>query len=243
LLELLIVIGIIGVLLALIAPAVTYIKGGNDVTSAAYTIKDVLDTARTYATANNTYTWVGFFEEDAPDPSQTPANSGTGRIVMSIVASKDGTMIYTGNLSSAFILDDPPNQTALIQVGKLTKVDNVHLSTFSPGPGTPPADTFLTRPAVASNASQIGDTAPPNPGLTFRYPIGSSDAQAQYRFQKIIQFNPRGEGVIDNSNYIMAPVSEIGVQPTHGTAVDTSNANPVAIQFTGFSGNVKIYRQ
>ena len=69
LIELLVVVGIIALLLVLIAPAFTYIKGGTDVTSAAYTIKGVLDTARTYAKANNTYTWVGFFEEDAPPPS------------------------------------------------------------------------------------------------------------------------------------------------------------------------------
>ena len=43
-LELLIVVGIIGLLLVLIAPAFTYIKSGTDVTSAAYTIKSVLDT-------------------------------------------------------------------------------------------------------------------------------------------------------------------------------------------------------
>ena len=60
LLELLIVIGIIAVLLVLLAPAFTTIKSGSDVTSAAYTIKGALDTARTYAKANNTYTWVGF---------------------------------------------------------------------------------------------------------------------------------------------------------------------------------------
>ena len=64
LLELLIVVGIMALLLVLIAPAFTTIKGGTDVTSAAYTIKGVLDTARTYAKANNTYTWVGFCEED-----------------------------------------------------------------------------------------------------------------------------------------------------------------------------------
>jgi len=64
LLELLIVIAIIAILLVLLAPAFTTIKSGTDVTSAAYTIKGALDTARTYAKANNTYTWVGFFEED-----------------------------------------------------------------------------------------------------------------------------------------------------------------------------------
>ena len=242
LLELLIVVGIIGLLLVLLAPAFTTIKGGTDVTSAAYTIQGVLDTARTYAKANNTYTWVGFFEENAPNPSTSPANPGTGRIVMSIVASKNGTMLYTGNLSSGVTLD--PDSTTLIQVGKLTKVDNVHLKTFSAATGVPPPDNFDTRPTPPpspAGAAQIGDTTPPNPRLTFHYPVGSSPGQ--YIFTKIIQFNPRGEGVIDNSNYTIAPVSEIGVQPTHGTTVDTNSTNLVAIQFAGFSGNVKIYRK
>src|SRR5438477_10826283 len=59
LVELLVVVGIIGLLLVLIAPAFKYIKGGTDVTSAGYTIKGPLDRARTYAMANNTFTWVG----------------------------------------------------------------------------------------------------------------------------------------------------------------------------------------
>src|SRR5438874_12944042 len=91
LLELLIVVGIIALLLVLIAPAFTTLKGGSDVTSAAYTIKGVLETARTYAKANNTYTWVGFFEEDVS--SITPGPVGIGRVVMSIVASKNGTNV------------------------------------------------------------------------------------------------------------------------------------------------------
>jgi type II secretory pathway pseudopilin PulG len=244
LLELLIVVGIIGLLLVLMGPAFTYIKGGNDVTSAAYTIKGVLDTARTYAISNDTYTWVGFYEEDVSQPSTIPATPGTGRVVISIVASKDGTMLYTGNLANPFVLDASPNQAALIQVGKLTKIDNIHLKTFSAPTGTPPPDTFNKRPAVASTASKIGDdsnTAPPNPYLTFHYPLGT--LPGQYTFTKIVQFSRRGEAVIDNSNYILTPVSEIGLQPTHGTVLDTNATNPVAIQFTGIGANVRIYRQ
>src|SRR5438477_12562071 len=96
LIELLVVIGIITILMVLIAPAFTTIKGGTDVTSAGYTIKGVLDTARTYAKSNNTYAWVGFYEENVANPaspnSDTPA---VGRLVMSIVASRDGTMLYS----------------------------------------------------------------------------------------------------------------------------------------------------
>src|SRR5882724_2869533 len=130
LLELLIVVGIIGLLLVLIAPAFTTIKGGNDVTSAANTIKSVLDTARTYAKANNTYSWVGFYEEDVSRPSVIPAPNPVcpgcvGRLVMSIVASKDGTNVY-GSTGSATI-----DATRLIQVGKLIKIENIHVPLFA----------------------------------------------------------------------------------------------------------------
>src|SRR6266404_9503728 len=131
LIELLIVIGIIAVLLVLMAPAFTNIKGGTDVTSAAYTIQGVLDTARTYAKANDTYTWVGFYEEDGSVPSVIPApkpcSGCAGRLVMSIVASKDGTTIYNPAAPGTI---DP---TRLIQVGKLVKIDNVHLAILNPG--------------------------------------------------------------------------------------------------------------
>src|SRR5438552_11168096 len=76
LLEMLVVMGIIALLMVLVAPAFTSLKSAGDATSAAYTIKGVLDTARTYAMANNTYTWVGFFEEDVSTTSTNPATTG-----------------------------------------------------------------------------------------------------------------------------------------------------------------------
>src|SRR5207249_4703636 len=197
LLELLIVMGIIGVLLVLIAPAFTYIKGGTDVTSSAYTIQGVLDTARTYAKANNTYTWVGFFEENAPPPEGPVGTSGIGRVVMSIVASKDGTVVYDPNNPATI------DATKLTQVGKLTKIDNVHLWTHTDTPQTPTGSDFDHRPNVATTYC-IGDSSPPDSATPFQYPIGNPAPSAQYIFVKVVQFNPRGEGVIDNSNYTMA---------------------------------------
>src|SRR5207237_44485 len=138
LLELLIVVGIIAMLMVLIAPAFTTIKSGGDVTSAAYTIKGVLDSACTYAKTNNTYTWVGFFEENVA--STTPGTAGVGRLVMSIVASNDGTdPTYVPPLNLT---------TSLTQVGKLTKIDNVHFASFTDGSGQPPGTTFDARPPV-----------------------------------------------------------------------------------------------
>jgi prepilin-type N-terminal cleavage/methylation domain-containing protein len=248
LLELLIVISIVALLLVLIGPAFTTIKGGTDVTSAAYTIKGVLDTARTYAKANNTYAWVGFFEEDVS--SATPGTAGTGRLVMSIVASKDGTKVYDANSTSI----DP---TRLIQVGKLVKIENIHLGLLPLGTGT--GDTFDLRPSptpAPANDSRFGElngspTAPTtNSQYPFQYPVGSPAPLAQYTFQKTLQFNPRGESNI-NSGVGVGPVTyydvkrivEVGLQATHGTQVDIISPNLVAVQITGFGGSVKIYRR
>src|SRR5436309_8410334 len=81
LLEMLVVMGIIAILMVLVAPAFTTIKSGTDATSAAYTIKGILDQARTYAMANNTYTWVGFYEENVSNPtSPNPDAPAIGRL-------------------------------------------------------------------------------------------------------------------------------------------------------------------
>jgi type II secretory pathway pseudopilin PulG len=246
LIELLVVVGIIGLLLALMAPAFTYIKGGTDVTSAAYTIKGVLDTARTYAQANNTYTWVGFIEENVENPASPNSDMpAVGRLLMSIVVSKDGTIIY-----------DPANlgpqdlTTKLTQVGKLTKIENVHLWTHTDTPLTPTGPTFDYRPNVLSTYC-IGDTSPSDSTTPFQYPVGNPAPTAQYTFVKAVQFSPRGEARINNSTvnsgaevFPLQTVAEIAVEPTHGAAAPASvPANVVAIQFTGIGGNVRIYRR
>ena len=273
LLELLIVVGIIALLLVLMAPAFTYVKGGTDVTSAAYTIKGVLDTARTYAKANNTYTWVGFYEEDVSAPSpvqaQDPRCTGcVGRLVMSIVASNNGTNLGADASSSATGTENFIDATKLIQVTKLVKIDNVHVPLFALGTGT--GDTFDARPSPtpASEApfSRFGElnalppnTAPyeaTNGGLTqfpFQYPVGNPLPTWQYRFRRTLRFSPTGECRI-NSTYNVRKIVEVGLLQTHGIATPapvsgggtsfvTWDGNVLAVQITGFGGNVKIYRR
>jgi prepilin-type N-terminal cleavage/methylation domain-containing protein len=274
LLELLIVIGIIAVLLVLIAPAFTTLKSAGDVTSAAYTIKGVLDTARTYAKANNTYTWVGFYEEDvsqlsvipAPDPRCT---SCVGRLVMSMVASKNGTNLGADVSSSATGTENFIDAAQLFQVNKLVKVDNVHLPLFNMCSSNCSGDTFDTRPVlqldpfgVGYNASRFGElniaapnTAPYdtiNNGLTkfpFQYPVGNPVPPWQYRFRRTLQFNPRGECRI-NSTYDIRRLIELGLLQTHGATAPTATPSPgqypgnvAAVQINGFAGDVRIYRR
>ena len=200
LLELLIVVGIIGLLLVLIAPAFTTIKGGSDVTNAAYTIKGVLDTARTYAKANNTYTWVNF--------TGSIGTNVTGQVQVTIAASTYG-MAYR-----AFVTT----------VGKTVTLNNTHIG--DPGARQDNQSEFETRPRPP--------TPPPD------YQLANSQS-------KCIQFNPRGEALLYGAS--MSPTIEVGVLPTHGDSLAVTNSggvllgNVVAIQVSGFGGNVTIYRR
>jgi type II secretory pathway pseudopilin PulG len=255
LLELLIVMGIVALLMVLIAPAFTTIKSGTDVTSAAYTIKGVLDTARTYAKANNTYTWVGFREENVANPvSPNTDTPKVGRVIMSIVASKDGTNVYgAGN--------GPIDPTKLTQIGKLIKIENVHVPLFALGTGT--GDTFDARPSPSpasdANNSRFGElngsspnTAPLTTPRNFQYPVGNGPPAAQYTFSQLLEFNPRGESRVIGDSAIRRVV-EIGLIQTHGVATPPPTGtgtggsifagNVVAVQVNGFAGDVRIYRR
>lgn len=227
LVELLVVIGILVIIAALVTPVFTSLNAAGNINEAVYDISGVLQGARAYATANNTYVWVGFYEEDGSRNSTTPnPTPGTGRIVISTVASKDGTMIYEPANPAAI---DP---TRLIQLNKLTKINNMHLKTFAVGKGT--GDNFDNRPPATGGSAQIGDSSPPDSTTPFQ--------SAQYTFKKAIEFNPRGEARINNSGYPITQILEVGLQPTHGATPDSGNANVAAIQVSGITGNVKIYR-
>jgi type II secretory pathway pseudopilin PulG len=231
LLELLIVIGVIGLLLVLMAPAFTTLRGGTDVTSAGYTIKGALDTARTYAKANNTYTWVGF--------AGSIGATVTGNVAISVVASKDGTDLGT---SAILVGSRVAITSGVAPVGKVIRLDNAHIGDTQPN-GRPPEDgtDFESR-------AEIDD---PN------YRIGAADAQynsAYYfieqgtQFDRWIRFSPRGEAVVKGGGTQVNPYAEVGLFPTHGTTLAATadpapSGNLVAITVSGFGGAVRIYRR
>ena len=236
LVELLVVVGIIAVLMVLMVPAFTTIKGGSDVTSAAYQIAGVLEQARTHAIAHNTYVWVGFYEENANSvsaTSATPPYPGKGRVLIGIVASRDGTEILDQGDPAT-----PLPAAKLVSLGKLVRLENLHLvdigaptggdeTRLDGRPRSPYQGGFATQNRISSeNTEQT------------KFPF----TEQGYTFHKTIRFSPTGEARI-NSTYNYRNVAEIGLRPTHGTTVDTTTRNVAAVQLTGVSGAVKIYRR
>jgi prepilin-type N-terminal cleavage/methylation domain-containing protein len=258
LLELLIVVGIIALLLVLIAPAFTSMKGGADFTNAVYGIQGLLENARTYAKANNTYVFVGLAEVDSStDPSVSPqVTTGLtpyGRVAVAVVASKDGTRQFnwTTNNQGDDWTANYSNGAHLMAVGKLQRYENLHFLVDFPS-WTPTAHP-------TSNMARYQPTGPPyslgNASSTsvtpFTWPLGSplDPNSSQYRFNRVIYFDPTGTARIataNNANAIVQ-VMELDLQPTHGSLAppiptDQDAGNHAAIQVAPMSGKMRVYR-
>jgi prepilin-type N-terminal cleavage/methylation domain-containing protein len=253
LLELLVVIGIIAIIFAFLGPAINPLKSAGDVTTAAYMITSFFEHARSYAVSNNTYVWVGVYEEDAAATKPTnaqPPYPGRGRLLLAAVAARDGTTSCEDPTSTSSTRI-PLNPALVTQVGKLVRIDNVHMADVGPpAPSSAPSPTpspdsldgrsslpyTYGRPNDYLNRISSDDTHAPNNATL--YPFVAQG----YTFYKTVRFSPIGEANI-NSTYTTKRVAEIGLLPTRGSSVDVSNRNTVAIQFSGIAGNFKVYRR
>jgi len=260
LLELLIVIGIMTLLLVLVAPAFTYIRGATDVASAVYGVKGLLENARAYAKANHTYVFVGLSEVDSSvDPSVSPqittGDTPYGRVALAAVASKDGTSQYQyattdqGNDWTA----NYANGAHLVAVGKLHTYENLHFVPVDFGSWTPTThpNSKMARYQPTGSPYILGH-ALSSSVTPFTWPLGSSlDSCYQYRFDRVIIFDPTGIARIATSTNgdAIAHVIEIDFQPSHGTAFQPLPADfnqdvgtHAVIQLGTTSGAVRVYR-
>ena len=263
LLEMLIVVAIVGLLLVLIAPAFTTIKSGSDFTNAVYGIQGLLENARTYAKANNTYVFVGFAEVDSSiDPSISPQVVGYGRVTAAVVASKDGTRHFqyaTSNQGADWQANYADSTTPeyrgghLTPIGKLQRFENLHFVPVDFGSWTPTGHpgSKMARfqptgpPYILGNAASSSVTP-------FTWPLGSPlNSGYQYKFDRVINFDPTGTARIATANNADAIVSvmEIDLLTTHGTAPSPTPTpfiqdvgNHAAIQIAPMSGEIRVYR-
>ncbi len=65
--------------------------------NATSTISTLVEQARAYAMANNTYVFVGVVETDGSQPASGPQSTGIGRVAIQAFAALDGTMNFTAS--------------------------------------------------------------------------------------------------------------------------------------------------
>ena len=237
LIELLVVIAIILVLMGLVVLPMTNMSSAGNLTKTTADIAGILEGARTYAMANNTYVWVGFAETDASRlASANPQTPGTGRIAVAVVASKDGTRGYDATSTGLGTPPWPDNKgTTLVAISPLKHFENVHLAPSLPNQGG------LSRPTISPGNYSLGNT---NSITSFDWPLGNATGAGQYSFTKVINFDPQGVPRIQTSVNADTVVTymEIDLIPTHGNNVPTTSSNVAAIQVNGMTGATRIYR-
>jgi prepilin-type N-terminal cleavage/methylation domain-containing protein len=221
LIELLTVVAIVGLLASFSMPALSSLARGGDTNHAVSGLAGLLDLAREYAVAKNTYTWVVL----AADPGALPG----GNLYAVVLASQDGSNTFDG--VSAVDLDTPATfdlggaATNLGLVRKAVAFPNVVLEALS------------SSPAPAGEAQ-----VDPNANVRFRLPA-SSARSIQFLnntpgAQRVVQFAPNGQARVSGA---LAQVIELGVKPLKGTVRDEANAS--AIRVSGMTGRTQVYRR
>jgi len=237
LVELLVVMGFMSLLFAVTVPAINSLKGSGEFTKAVDEVELTLNRARTYAMAQNTYVWVGFYEESAVSGSNgnaVPPYTGKGQVVLSVMASVDGTKIFEDDATPASL---PASR--LKPVSRLQKISRVHLADVGAPAGTGDSHTLAGRPdsPYSGDAPEASRISSESAGRT-PFPFDS----AGYTFHKTIRFSPSGEATI-NGAAVPKRLGEIGLIPANGDQVQTSSGNLAAVQFSGIGGSVRAYRQ
>lgn len=209
-LELLSVIAIVGIMAALGVANFTDIGHGAKFTEASYKLSGLMEQARSYARAQNTFVYLGIAEYDQVSTGNNP---GTGRVLVSVVASKDGTRIYdvfTKALKSNFSDD-------LVQIHRLVTLDGLHIPEISPAQ------------ADITDLSQVQST------WEFSFPLKST---ALARFSMILEFSPNGTVTAAPGSSF----STIGLRIEPHRQGSENSQNQATLTINGYTGAVQVNR-
>ena len=213
LLELLVVLAIISILTGALVLGLRGINDSGKFNLAINSITGILEQSRAYASAQDTYVWVVFYQNN-------PANGGPPDVYVGAFASNDGTdpLNWTGSVTL-------PSST-MSSITPIAHLEGINLET-SNLPGAPAGPSL---PATDTNA--------PNFICTSRSGSSSvplSNANVPYW---VIQFAPNG--MARNS---ANPISSIwfGLQPAHSSAAVDKN-NVAGIEVNGLTGQSTIHR-
>jgi len=235
LIELLVVMGIIAVLIAISIPALQSLSGASKFSGNIQQISGILEAARSYAMAQNSYVWVAFYPADSAAMGQE--NSGEELFLVTL-ASSDGTNPFTswaGTYSIPYTVSG--SSTTVQPVQKIACFKQLHLRTENYFTST----QIPTLPAVST-----GITAPnsdlifsvPAPGARTTLGQQSPPPGAESPAASVIVFTPSGMAQVDAN---MSGTIGLDFEPVKGPGmIDTHNM--ATLRISGVTGTVLKYR-
>jgi prepilin-type N-terminal cleavage/methylation domain-containing protein len=223
LVEMLVVISIMAILTAIAAPSLMGPTSSGRMNKNLLKLSGLLEEARQYAIAQNTYVWVAF----------EPGTDATGAKTLSValVASNDGTDPASPSSWSGNSYGTVPSA----QMGLVSKIVTLNQFSLSDA-GTYGTAILPSLPATPTPVSSPANSLASNSSGFFNLQIpGTSGLQT---FTEAVEFTPTGEAR-NGSNPV--DLVELDCQPQRGTSSDTNNV--AVIRVNGLTGESIIYRR
>ena len=224
LIELLVVVGIMGLLAALSLPAMQSLNGAGKFNQAVSGIAGLCELARSQAIAQNTYTWVAFYQNNPAD--------GTGsEVYAAAYLSNDGTdpFAWSGSVSLNPTGVAAGGTTTLMPISRIYSCKQVGLIVNG--------SSGITLPNMGTNSSY--PVTSPEFKITVKNgsstPVSLSASSAAYG---IVEFTPSGAARTSAS-----PVESIwlGLCPVSGKSTQNTK-NVASLKINGLTGLVTVYR-
>jgi prepilin-type N-terminal cleavage/methylation domain-containing protein len=222
LVELLAVISIMVILAFFSLPALTSLLGSGKANQNISQLSDILEVAREYAVANNTYVWVAFYP--------ATGSGGVSSLSVAVLASNDGTDPASsssapwGNASCSY--GTVPNSEISL-VNKITTLQQISLQNA----GTYTVNSLPATPAVTSTANSVASNS--HGFFSMTLPGGSS----LVNFTQGIEYLPTGQSRNGSSP---ANVIDLDVDPQMGNVSQLKNA--AVVRINGLTGEPVVYR-
>jgi prepilin-type N-terminal cleavage/methylation domain-containing protein len=214
LVELLTVISIMAVMAAISIPSVFSLTSSGKMNQTTSELGGILEQARQYAAAQNTYVWVTF---------NTQTTNNIDLLTVAVVASTDGTD-PTITSSTATV-----PSTGLNLISKIRTFQQVQLKTAGTFPANQVASLPTTPVTGAPNALSGSDT------FNVQIP-GNTTTSA---FTQSIEFTPSGEARNTSSPI---DIIEFGLEPAVNSSIPNP-LNVAVVRVNGITGQAIVYRR
>jgi Tfp pilus assembly protein FimT len=222
LVELLAVIAIMVILAFVSLPALTSLLGSGNTNQNISQLNGILELAREYAVANNTYVWVAF--------SPATGSGGVSSLSVAVLGSNDGTDPASsssapwGNANCSY--GTVPNSEISL-VNKVIILQQISLQNA----GTYAVNSLPATPAVTSTANSVASSS--HGFFSMTLPGGSTAVN----FTQGIEYLPTGQ-----ARNASGPINviDLDVDPQMGTVSQTKNA--AVVRLNGLTGEPVVYR-
>jgi prepilin-type N-terminal cleavage/methylation domain-containing protein len=229
LVELLVVMAVIALMAAIALPAIEGPSDSGRMNQNLAELSGLLEEARQYALAENTYAWVAFLPG-------TDAN-GKETLTVAILASQDGTdPAGTGSSWTTFSYAAAQNNAEITLVSKIVVLHQISLQqagTFASGTGSGEISCLPVSPTVSGAANSYATNG--NGFFNLQVP-GASGSQT---FTEAVEFTPCGE-IRNGTSPINIVEFDLQAQRGNTSRLDSNIAN---IRVNGFTGESVIYRR